>query len=103
MKVKKESYSFSASVFLYPGETAAWHFVPVPKTVGLAIKATHAIGRPGFGMVRVRATIGDTTWNTSIFPDKHSGSYLLPLKALVRKREDIEANEVVVCTLELGI
>ncbi|HEY4473963.1 MAG TPA: DUF1905 domain-containing protein [Candidatus Paceibacterota bacterium] len=30
-----------------------------------------------------------TVWNTSIFPDKKSGSYLLPLKAKIRKAENI--------------
>lgn len=99
--MKKEHYTFTASVFLYPGETAAWHFLGVPKAIGQKIKALQVAGRRGFGSVRVRATISGTTWDTSIFPDKYSGSYLLPLKALVRKRERVMANDSVACTLEL--
>ncbi len=45
--------------------------------------------RRGFGSVRVEATIGKTSWKTSIFPDSRSGTYLLPLKASVRRAEDL--------------
>ena len=40
--------------------------------------------RRGFGSVRVEATVGPTTWRTSIFPSKESGSYVLPVKKAVR-------------------
>jgi hypothetical protein len=99
--MKKDPFTFKASVFLYPDETAAWHFLGVPKAVSQKIKALQVVGRRGFGAVRVRATIGDTTWDTSIFPSKYSGSYLLPLKALVRKREDVAANDTVKCVIEI--
>lgn len=39
--------------------------------------------------MKVVVQVGDTAWATSIFPDKESGSYLLPLKADVRKAERI--------------
>lgn len=100
--MKKESYTFKASIFLYPGETASWHFLGIPKVIGQKIKDLQVVGRRGFGTVPVRATIGDTTWDTSIFPDKYSGSYLLPVKALVRKREGIMANDTVRCELMLN-
>jgi hypothetical protein len=35
--------------------------------------------------------VGETSWKTSIFPDRGSGGFLLPLKAYVRRREKIEA------------
>lgn len=97
-------YTFSASVWVYPGEMANWHFVTVPKKIGVTIKATTAAkgGRRGFGAVRVRVEIGSTTWTTSMFPDRSSGSYLLPLKAAVRKVEDIEAGDVVQVTFNLA-
>jgi hypothetical protein len=99
--MKLGRYTFKASVFLYPGKTANWHFLGVPKAIGQKIKALQVAGRRGFGILRVRATIGSTTWDTSIFPDKYSGSYLLPLKALVRNREDIVANDSTKCIIEL--
>ena len=41
--------------------------------------------RKGFGALRVTASIGETTWTTSIFPAAKLKSYLLPVKASVRK------------------
>ena len=52
--------------------------------------------------MRVNATIGATTWETSIFPDTKSGSYLLPVKAEVRRREGVEDGDAVTVTLELA-
>jgi hypothetical protein len=55
----------------------------------------------GWGSVPVTVTIGTTTWKTSIFPDKESGGYLLPLKADVRKKEHIAADSSVALRLEI--
>ncbi len=49
----------------------------------------------GFGSTPVVVTLGKTTWKNSIFPDKRSGTYLLPLKAEVRKKEDIVSEDIV--------
>jgi hypothetical protein len=59
--------------------------------------------RRGWGSLRVRATIGKTTWKTSIFPDEKSKSYVLPVKAEVRKKENIKDGEPVVLTLEIMV
>jgi hypothetical protein len=48
-----------------------------------------ADSRRGFGSVRVRVTVGATTWNTSIFPDTKSESYVLPVKKAVRSSEGL--------------
>ncbi len=51
--------------------------------------------RRGWGAMKVRANIGDTEWETSIFPDKSSGGWLLPVKAAVRKAERLVAGDAV--------
>ena len=51
--------------------------------------------------MRVRATIDDVTWRTSIFPQK-SGGYILPIKAAVRAQAGVTAGVEVEVTLELG-
>jgi hypothetical protein len=86
---------------LWPGETAAWHFYIVPKKDSERIKDAYTNGGNknsvrklrGWGSIPVTVTIGKTTWKTSIFPDKRSGSYLLPLKAEVRKKEGLYAEQ----------
>ena len=54
-----------------------------------------------FGTVRATVTIGATTWSTSLFADSRSGSYLVPIKAPVRRREGIVDGDTVTLTIEL--
>ncbi|MBP6924467.1 MAG: DUF1905 domain-containing protein [Candidatus Pacebacteria bacterium] len=99
--MKSKIYTMTEKVWLYPGESANWHFVTLTKKIGQEIKLTFGKNARGFGSLPVDVTIGATTWKTSIFPDKYSGSYILPLKAKVRKLEDIEAGELVTFSIVL--
>ncbi|WP_243469509.1 DUF1905 domain-containing protein [Sphingopyxis granuli] len=47
------------------------------------------------------ATIGDTRWNTSVFPHRESGGWLLPVKATVRKAEELAEGDAVTVTVSL--
>lgn len=80
------SYDFTTTLWMHHGE-AAWHFASLPSEVADEIAEVTAGPRKGFGSVRVKATIGDTTWSTSIFPDATSNSYVLPIKKSVRSSE----------------
>ena len=57
----------------------------------------------GWGSLRVTATIGGTTWRTSVFPDAKSGAFVLPLKAEVRRREGIGAGDRVAVAVEIEL
>lgn len=80
-------FTIVGKIWLWSGE-AAWHFFTIPKSTSQEIKAISSHLRRGFGSVRVSATIGKTKWKTSIFPTKE-GEYLLPIKAQVRKVENL--------------
>lgn len=86
-------YTCTGKVWLWPGDVASWHFVHVDAKTSEKIRQKHAFRKRGFGSVRVKAKIGKTSWETSIFPDKRSGTYLLPLKAAVRRAEGIAADD----------
>lgn len=89
---KQPLYRFTARLWLYPG-MAGWHFVTVPKEVSAKIKKKFGSTSRGWGSIPVEATIGKTRWKTSIFPDRKAGAYLLPIKAEVRKKEDLAAKD----------
>jgi hypothetical protein len=89
---------FSGELWEY--DEGGWHFVSVPVDDSDDLKARMAHLRRGFGSLRVRATIGGSTWDTSVFPSS-TGSYLLPVKKPVRRAEGIEAGDVVDVELEL--
>jgi hypothetical protein len=91
-----------AKVWRYPGQ-AGWHFVTLPKTHADAIKRFYVGKAKGWGSLPVSVTLGRTTWRTSIFPDRQSGSYLLPLKAEIRKAAKIAAGDAISFTLEMRV
>lgn len=100
---KSVHYTMTEKVYLYPGESAVWHFVQITKKFGLEIKEKFGKNRRGFGSISVEVTLGKTIWKTSIFPDKYSGSYILPLKASVRKAEGIQDGEKIKFSIRVNI
>ena len=83
---------FTADLWAYGEESGSWHFVTLP--VDIADEVRDVAGpRRGFGSIRVSATVGDTTWQTSLFPDSQSASMVLPMKKAVRVAEGLEAGE----------
>ncbi|WP_022888579.1 DUF1905 domain-containing protein [Agromyces italicus] len=69
-----------------------WFFVDVPPEPSADISDRPRMPR-GFDSARVTATVGGTTWSTSIFP--LGGTYALPLKRAVLKAEQIgEGDEI---------
>ncbi|TSC61542.1 MAG: protein of unknown function DUF1905 [Parcubacteria group bacterium Athens0416_74] len=86
---------------MWPGEGAAWHFVHVDKKTSEILKENHGKAKRGFGSIPIEAQIGKTKWKTSVFPDKRSGTYLLPLKAMVRRAEQIDAEDTIAFRLSV--
>jgi hypothetical protein len=80
-----------------------WTFVTLPVDASDEIRdrVTATGPRRGFGSVRVRATIGRTTWTTSVFPDAASGAYVLPVKRAVRTAEALGEGDVASVTVEV--
>lgn len=91
------SFTFSAELFLYPGE-AAWYFITLPHDVADEIDDL-VTDKGGFGSVKVDVTIGGSAWKTSLFPDKKAASFVLPVKKAVRAAEDIDDGDVVTVTV----
>jgi hypothetical protein len=89
-----------AEVWRHPGP-GGWHFVTLPAEVADDVRARTGAGPRPFGTVPVVVTLGGTTWATSLFADTASASYLLPLKAAVRRSEEVEAGDDVELVLEL--
>ncbi len=95
----KRHHTFTSKVWLYPG-MAGWHFASVPKAESTVIKNSVKV-KAGFGSIPVEVQVGAQVWTTSIFPDKKAGQYLLPLKASVRKKEGIYADDTITIRIKL--
>ncbi|NLT56574.1 MAG: DUF1905 domain-containing protein [Actinomycetales bacterium] len=94
------TFEFVAPLWRHPGDDG-WHFVSVPPETSDDLTDLSQGIRRGFGSVRVSVTVGGTTWRTSVFPDRRSGTYLLPMKRAVRDAERLRPGDDVPVRLEL--
>lgn len=94
-------FTFKSKVWLYQGNSP-WHFVTLPKKTSEEINYYFAHAKRGWGSLPVAVTVGGTIWKTSIFPDKPSASYILPIKKEVRQSENIKNKDIVQLKLLLN-
>lgn len=80
--------TFSGELWKYGGESS-WWFISIPVEDSEDIERFCSHRKRNFGSIRVTATIGKTSWQTSVFRDTKSNSYLLPVKANVRVKEQL--------------
>ena len=91
---------FSGEIWFWKGP-APWYFVTVPDDECDELEATSAFVSYGWGMIPVAARIGGTEWTTSLFPK--DGRYVVPLKARVRKAEELETGDSVTIRLTVDL
>lgn len=95
------TYRLKGKAWRYAGQ-AAWVFVTLPKRQAGEIRELFA-GLARGASLPALVTVGKTTWKTSIFSEKASGTYVLPLKADVRKAEGIEDGDTIAYQLEVVV
>ncbi|MCM0676795.1 DUF1905 domain-containing protein [Micromonospora phytophila] len=91
---------FTGEMWFWKGP-APWHFVTVPEQECAELAAASAVVTYGWGMIPVAARIGETGWQTSLFPK--DGRYLVPVKAWVRKAEGLDVGDVVTVRLTVDV
>jgi hypothetical protein len=89
---------FSGQIFFWKGP-APWFFVAVPAKQSRDIKAISNMVTYGWGVIPVHVQIGKTEYTTSLFPK--DDRYLVPIKASVRKAENLEEGDQVTIQLEI--
>ncbi len=82
---------FSGEIWWWRGP-APFHFVTVPPEACEEIAEVAAAVTYGWGMVPVRMSSGGTVWETSLWPK--DGGYLVPIKDVVRRDEDVDEGDV---------
>ncbi len=102
------SWDFTGPLWLWRGKakdgtptSTAWHFVTIDGAVADAIRAASPGRSAAWGSVYVHVSIGDTHWQTSLFPSKDVRGYLLPVKAAVRKAQKLAEGDSV--TLQISV
>lgn len=89
---------FTGEIFHWRGP-APYLFVAVPEEASREIKSVSRKVTYGWGVIPVHARIGKTEWTTSLFPK--NGLYLVPIKMLVQKAENVDMGNAVNIRLEI--
>lgn len=76
-------YTFKGKVEVFP-QKGRWFYIKAPKKY-----VTEFEKKMDRGLVPIKATVGKTTWNTSLLP-YGNGTLFLALPAKVRKENGIE-------------
>jgi hypothetical protein len=92
------NYEFSGKILYWRGP-APFFFVPMPPEESQDLKAISAQVTYGWGVIPVLVRIGKTEWTTSLFPK--DDLYLVPIKASVRKAENLEEGDEVAIEMEV--
>lgn len=89
---------FNGKIWYWRGP-APWYFVTVPVEQSRDLKEISGFVTYGWGMIPVHVRIGETEWETSLFPK--DSCYIVPIKANVRKAERLEEGDQVTVRLEV--
>jgi hypothetical protein len=89
---------FTGKIFIWRGP-APWFFVAVPEKESREIKEISNIVTYGWGVIPVHGRIGKTEFQTSLFPK--DDRYLVPIKASIRKAENLEEGDDVTIRLDV--
>lgn len=88
----KIKYEFSGKTWQH-SSPGGWYFVSLPKEMSKEIRSLLKSEEEGWGRLKAVAKIGLSEWKTAIWFDRKNETYLLPLKAEIRKKEHIEATK----------
>lgn len=94
------NFEFNNKIWFWKGP-APWFFVTVPAEPSRDLKDISELVTYGWGVIPVHVRIGNTEWQTSLFPK--DDRYLVPIKASIRKAENLEEGDNVTVRLEVRL
>jgi hypothetical protein len=91
MKLK---YSFS-NILWQHSSPGGWYFMTLPERLAKEIRETLKWQEEGWGRLKVVAKIDNIEWKAAIWFDTKLNTYLLPIKAEIRKRANLEIGKLI--------
>lgn len=88
-------YRFPAMLWRWSGH-ATWYWFSMPAALSEEVEARYGSQKRGWRSIPVRVTVGNTTWDTSMFrertvtQERDLETFLIPVKTAVRKSERLE-------------
>jgi hypothetical protein len=90
---------FTGDIWEWRGPSP-YFFVTVPTEESAHLNEVSTGVTYGWGMIPVRARVGATEWETSLFPK--DGLYVVPLKDAVRRAEGLDEGDTVTVRLTVA-
>ena len=87
-------YEFRAVPWL-----SEWVFVSMPEEMAREIRDNLRCLEEGWGRMKATARVGGTEWRTAIWFDTKAGTYLMPIKSEIRKKERVEPGKEIEVTI----
>jgi hypothetical protein len=92
-------FTFTAEMWEWRGP-APFYFLSVPEDQAEDIHEAARVVSYGWGMIPIKAEIGGIAFKTSMFAK--NGTYVVPVKSVVRVPLNIEVGDNVEVSFELG-
>lgn len=86
------TYGFQAKLWQHSSE-GGWYFVSVPEDLSLDIREHLQQFEEGWGRLKAKAELRQYSWETAIWFDTKRNTYLLPIKADVRRKFNLKIDE----------
>lgn len=91
-------FAFDATIIHWRGP-APFYYAPVPPAEAEEIRRASKLVSYGWGVIPVEAVIAGVKFTTSLFP--RDGTYLVPLKDVVRRATGITVDDTIHIELAL--
>ena len=88
----KVKYEYSTTIWRH-NSTDGWYFVSLPKIISKEIRENFKWQEEGWGRMKAYAKIGEHEWVTAIWFDTKMDTYILPIKAEIRKKSNLKINQ----------
>ncbi|MGJ5641071.1 DUF1905 domain-containing protein [Formosa sp. S-31] len=85
-------YEFKSTLWKHDG-TGGWYFVSLPKPISKEIREHLKWQEEGWGRLKIIAGLGGVVWDTAIWFDTKRNTYLLPVKAEIRKKLSLQNDD----------
>ena len=86
-------YSFQSKLWQHNAD-GGWHFCSLPEDVSADIRTHLQHFEEGWGRLKAKAEISGHAWETAIWFDTKRKTYLLPVKADVRRKLKLKIDDL---------
>lgn len=96
----KIRYNFTAKMW-QDSSSGGWFFVSLPRDISKEIRGNLKWQEEGWGRMKVLAKIKGVEWETAIWYDTKMNTYLLPVKADIRKKTGLVSGDTLVADISV--